>query len=93
MKTYKTKHIPAVPAKEVSVEDKTLCDICKNSIESRGNYSCDEITIESKEGNSYPGSGNADYKFVDMCKTCFDNKLIPWLKSQGAEIQTRETDW
>lgn len=93
MKTYKTKHIPAVPATDISVEDETLCDICKNSVESGGNWSNDEITIESKEGYSFPEGGSAEYKFVDMCKTCFDNKLIPWLKSQGAEIQTRETDW
>ena len=32
-----------------------------------------------------------DFVEVDMCSQCFETKLVPWLREQGAEPRT--TEW
>lgn len=52
-----------------------------------------EITIRQKEGSSYPEGGQGTEFEVDLCPKCFKEKLVPWLRSQGAKIEEREWDW
>jgi hypothetical protein len=81
------------------------CDICGRKSDrpfdsrnwSNGYYVTDETEIsvickaEKSSGSSDGGSGTSIE--VDLCPTCFRDKLIPFLKSQGCQIREEEIDW
>ena len=95
MKTYKTE---VVPAHERKVLDEFKCDICKkdgNRGESWGNgaYDVEEVTVEWRTGERYPGCVNVEVTSYDICPGCFANVLEPFLKSKGAEPSVREIDY
>jgi hypothetical protein len=98
MKVYGTKVVPATIRK---VLIKRKCDLCgmesKSSEWDAGLYNVNEteikITIKQKEGTSYPEGGSGTEYEIDLCPSCFTNRLIPWLRSQGAAIEEREWDW
>ena len=51
------------------------------------------VQIRMKEGDTYPeGSWGTDFE-VDLCPRCFRDKLIPWLRSQGARVEEKEYYW
>lgn len=52
-----------------------------------------KITIRQKEGHNYPEGGSGTEYEIDLCPECFKNRLVPWLKSQGANIEEKEWDW
>ena len=81
-----------VPAKEKKVVEKGTCDLCGIVIEHRA-FSAEEVEVRHRTGSSYPEGGSGTVVEVDMCGSCFDNKLVPWLRSQGVEPQTREWDF
>jgi hypothetical protein len=75
------------------------CDICGKESHSAdwgsGFYSIDEtlilMRIQQRGGVSYPDGGGEGSEYdIDLCPDCFVNKLIPWLKSQGAEIKPKK---
>ena len=79
----------------------TTCDLCGKKAD-RGEwesamYKVGEseisVTVKQREGDSFPGGGSGTSYEVDMCPDCFRNRLIPWLKSQGAKIKEAEWDW
>lgn len=80
---------------------KVLCDLCgKEGRHGRwdcGNYEFDEteleVTVMSKKGKSYPEDYYGKKFVVDMCPECFREKLVPWLRSQGATIEEQEFGW
>ena len=99
MKIYEKKIIPAYEEEEVKSRK---CDLC--GIESTGEeweaqsiYEIKEteilVTVRQKEGSTYPDGGWGEKYEIDLCPDCFKDKLIPWLKSQGAQIQREEWDW
>lgn len=92
MKHFKEIEIPAQPSRVQRIETDTSCDFCKEIIRERL-YDINEVTIEHREGNGYPSSGYAETTSVDMCGKYFKEKLIPWVKSQGIEMQVKEYDW
>ena len=82
-----------IPASERSDVDFVTCDLCKEKIEDL-RYGVDEVEVRHKTGESYPEYGGSGTNVsVDMCGKCFDEKLVPWLRSQGAEPLTEEWDW
>jgi hypothetical protein len=85
------KHIStvSVPATTETVVDKITCDLCSETIASR---SCevDDVTITYANGSNYPEGSIGEDIFFDLCGKCFTDKLVPWMKAQGAEPQTRE---
>jgi hypothetical protein len=87
MKKYENKIIPE-SVKKVLV--KTTCDMCGGEIKTNG-FDYDEVEISREHGSVYPEGGFTDTDFIDLCGKCFQEKLIPWLKSQGCEIQTKDT--
>lgn len=94
MKHMKTITIPAKGPEVKEVLAFVACDLCGVQIdESPGNYGVDEVEIRHKTGKSYPEGGNGVETAVDMCGKCFDEKLVPWLKTQGAEARTAEWYW
>jgi hypothetical protein len=83
----------AVPATTKEVEIKTVCDLCNKEIHN-SLHNVDEVTIERKHGNNYGADGgNITTDSVDLCGECFDKNLVPWLKSQGVTIRSKECDW
>lgn len=80
MKHYTTKEIPATVEK---VHYKTTCELCGKVIRKEA-YSIDEVEIKYRKGEIYPEGGFWNDITVDICLTCFTEKLVPWLESQGA---------
>ena len=93
------KHETRQETREYTYLLETTCDLCgtiaKNGYWDRSNYEVNETEIEvkikQKQGEAYPEAGWGKEILIDMCPKCFTEKLIPWLKTQGADIQ--ETDW
>lgn len=82
-----------VPATTREIVDFVTCDICGEKINRSDGYEVNEIEVRHKTGTSYPECGSGEETSVDMCGKCFDEKLVPWLRSQGAEPRTEEWDW
>lgn len=72
-----------VPATTKEVVESVTCDICGAETNKPG-YDIDETTINYRYGERYPEGGSWSEVVVDLCGKCFEEKLIPWLKSQGA---------
>ena len=86
------RHVKTVqmPAKKMEVLDKVTCDLCGEQIEhERG--CIDEVEVLYRSGTNYPDGSFGDIVEVDMCSQCFETKLVPWLREQGAEPRT--TQW
>jgi len=88
------KHIKTVKVPETTrqITDFVTCDLCGVEI-TCGNYEVDEVEISCKTGSSYPEGGCGEEIVVDMCSKCFENELIPWLKSKGVKIETKPWEW
>ena len=82
-----------IPATEKEVEDYRTCDLCKNRIAFNFGYEETDITIKQEIRSGTPDGGESVTTEIDMCKSCFENKLIPWLKNQGATPRIKESEW
>ena len=89
MKHTKTVEVPATTKQ---VLDKTACDLCGAEIKA-GNYSAEEVEVRHRTGSSCPEGGSGEEVSVDMCGDCFDTKLVPWLRTQGADPKPEDWDW
>ena len=89
MKSYENKIIPE-SVKKVLV--KTTCDMCNCEIKT-GGFDIDEVQISHEHGSVYPEGGFTETNLIDLCGKCFQEKLMPWLKSQGCEMQQKENDY
>ena len=73
------------------------CDLCDKQTKrhdwTTGIYEVAETTVQFKEGTNYPDGGCGTLYDVDICPGCFRDKLIPWLRSQGATVRETEWDW
>ncbi len=100
MKTYKEETVTETRTRKVLV--KRCCDLCGREAKSgddweRGLYEVSEteveMTVRHKVGDNFPSGGSGTEFIVDLCPVCFTGKLIPWLKSQGAQIEERDWWW
>lgn len=91
MKHKKTIEVPAQAAYTRVVDDHTTCDLCSKVIVGE-RYERKEVTIESKVGEVYPGSGYWEETSADICVECFDAKVVPWLQSQGVTMRKERID-
>ena len=89
MKHYKEIKIPAKTEMHIY---KTTCDMCGRDIK-RDAYDAEEVEIKHRTGEVYPEGGSGEVTSIDMCGECFEKKLVPWLKSNGVEIRTKEWSW
>ena len=98
MKIYKERIIPE--HRDLIVEKRT-CDLCGKdgaNAWNAGSYDIGEteitVKIHQKEGEDYGEYGGSGTEYdIDLCPECFKNELVPWLKSQGADIQEKEWDY
>ena len=51
------------------------------------------VEIYHKKGSNYPEGAYGKRLTVDICPKCFQEKLIPWLKSQGAKLEYEKYDY
>lgn len=58
----------------------------------REGFDVNRTHIIREEGNNYPEGPSYTRMFWTICPKCFDGKLIPWLKEQGAEPTVEEID-
>jgi len=49
------------------------------------------VTVKQREGSSYPEGGMGTEYDIDLCPKCFKERFVPWLVSQGANIEQK--DW
>lgn len=84
----KTLEVPATTKEIVSF---VTCDLCGAKIKSYA-YDVNEIEIRHKIGSNYPGGGSGTETSIDMCGKCFEEKLVPWLRTQGAEPSIKDWD-
>jgi hypothetical protein len=77
---------------EKEVLDKVVCDLCGKKIV-QGSYDVDEVTIQRRTGVAFPDSHSGEILSVDMCGECFENKLLPWLRSQGCKETVKDYDY
>ncbi len=85
--------IVQVPATEKQIVDKVTCDMCGAQIKQSPSYDVDEVKVKHRTGCAFPEGGHGIEVGVDMCGKCFDEKLVPWLKEQGIQPQTKEWDF
>jgi hypothetical protein len=101
-KVYEDAIEPAVPAKVVKKFVRRTCDLC--GAESNrcadwesSSYTVAEtemsVTVTHRSGLSYPEGGSGTEIEIDLCPKCFQDRLIPWLESQGATIEARDWDF
>ena len=98
MKKYKTVHVPATTRQ---VLENRKCDLCGKE-STRADWDADiyevnetevKVIIRHKSGENYPEGGSGEEYEIDICPDCFVGKLVPWLKSEGAKIESSEWDW
>jgi len=99
MKVCEKRIIPEYISRYVKLRK---CDLC--GLESKGEeweaksiYEVAEteiaIEIRQKEGANYPEGGHGTKYEIDLCPNCFKDRLIPWLKLEGANIEEENWNW
>jgi hypothetical protein len=84
--------VEKVPATTRQVVDRVTCDLCGDVIRKKM-YSAEEVKVNHRIGNSYPEGGSGTDTSFDICGKCFDERLVPWLQSQGANPRIEDWDW
>ena len=89
------KHIEKVevPATMREFIDFVTCDLCKEKITPGSQFDATEIEVRCVNGDNFPDGGSTTEKSFDICRKCFEKKLIPWFRSQGAEPCIEEHNW
>lgn len=100
MKVYADKTLPPVPERTVEELTGRKCDLCGKQGKDKWEHGIYEVAetevkveVREKSGDSYPDGGWGHAYDIDLCPACFKNKLVPWLRTQGAEIQETEWEW
>ena len=90
---YTDELLPAVMQRRLV---RQTCDLCGRVW--LGNwdnhrYSVAHTIIECRIGADIMGGSAGKFWQIDLCHTCFVEKLVPWLQSQGAEIEPTDWEW
>lgn len=93
MKVMKTVPVPATTRE---VLDFIKCELCERKHHderwSPGIYEVSEPEVVLSVGTNYPEGSSIDRTYLDICPTCFKEKLIPWFVSQGG-VPREVSDW
>ncbi len=86
-----------VPQKTVERLDHIKCELCDRTTHneewSPGQYEVTRPEVSLRMGTNYPEGGNVTETVLDICPTCFQEKLVPWFRSLGGEPRQEEHDW
>jgi hypothetical protein len=58
----------------------------------KGSYDVQDVVVRYKFGSSYPEGTFVDIAEFDICPDCFRDRLVPWLREQGAVGRVRDSD-
>lgn len=96
---FEMKTVPATTTK-VCVEN--TCDICKRKADApssyepnwdtKTTYDISQVTVAARDGARYPEGSQYTVTSFEICPTCFHEKLVPFMKSQGAEPTEKRED-
>jgi hypothetical protein len=89
MKHMKTVDVPATTRQ---VLDHTTCDFCGQKLPSGEHFEYDEVTILRNKGERYPEYWTSEKTAFDCCAGCWESKVLPALRSLGAEPTVTEDD-
>ena len=102
----KTIPVPAVPATTREIVESVKCDLCGDVIKTtavesdgvdwenaQGYGEVNKTCVQIAKGYTYPDCHNLEFRAYHVCPVCFETKLEPWLKAQGAQHTEREEDW
>jgi hypothetical protein len=95
MKMMKTISVPATTREAL---DYIKCELCPTQTRSDGywptniGYRVDDVEVEYVTGDSYPEGGSTKTVILDICPKCFEEKLVPWFRSQGGVPRVEERD-
>jgi hypothetical protein len=84
------------PASTFDALVETKCDLCDKTTKNdwrENSYDATETEVRLKTGANYPADGDGDETTVDICPTCFVQKLIPWVKSHGGTPTVKRWEW
>lgn len=96
MKVTKTIDVPATTK---VVDDHYVCDLCGTKTQVNGLWpgqfgNSAETTVEMKQGDGWgTDGGDIAVTSFDVCIDCFQSKVVPWFRSQGAEPRIENIDW
>lgn len=99
-----TKGRTTVQAHEREYIHSVACDICQKTRTASGvedvdpnswagGFQVNTTTIEREFGESYPESRNVVTKTCDICPTCFETVLVPFLESKGVKMREERSEW
>ena len=93
----KIRKIQEIPAKTIEVITAVTCDLCgrkgRDGDWAKSLFDVEDVEISYESGYRYPECGSTEVISYDICPDCFKNKLMPWLKSQGADPEIKDVDW
>lgn len=77
-----------------------ICDICKRTVGRdrwdtsvyRVNETEVSVAVRHEEGDQWPEGRFTTTRSYDICPSCFDTKLVPYLASLGAEGTTTQSE-
>lgn len=84
MKVYR------VETKEITVLDGLVCDLCQRKTKGY-DWRTKNGNMVGTRNNLFSVAWKAEIE-IDICPTCFIEKLIPWAESQGAIIDKMGLD-
>ena len=89
----KVKEIVVVPKTEREEVVKILCDICeKDILRDRDRYMYYETEVMCNNITAYPGDITGTKTSVHICRSCFFNILLPFIKTKAVHDPTVE-EW
>ena len=103
MKVTETISIPPKPPETKEIVSHILCDLC--GIVGHPGYSGEvewgrdaegderETAVILKSGYAGGDGGHWNTASFHICPTCFRDRLVPWLESQGAKKTDDEIEW
>ncbi len=72
------------------------CDICGKTSKNNwkeSNFDAIDSTVFLRIGKNYPEGSWGEITEIDICPYCFENALVPWVRSLGGEPTVREWDY
>lgn len=86
-----------VPARKELYEVAIVCDLCDARSPSsrswqKGDYETETVTIIHERRMNYSEGDGTNLEF-DLCPSCFQQKLLPWLNAHGAKGRKKDYSW
>lgn len=94
---------------EVHRVTETACDLCGRTVagdswdadpgipdpnfDNSSQHSHADVVVSLNYGQSYPETGWAIRYEPDICPACFMERLLPWLREQGAKVEPEQSRW